>query len=176
MATPSCSSGTQAAARASGVNPSDPVGLGRPHVGVAELEQPLVPAAVLSQTDAVEGDGDPVAELGPGAWMVVGHGPRNTPFRHAGPMTEDGPTPTAATQPELPLRQAVAAPGSPASRGRRLDARTRAIGRQGVAAARARLAGPTRPGAEGPTDGITGGHAGPIEHPTEAGGHRGRAA
>ena len=39
MATPRLSEGAHAEASASGVNPSDAVGLRRPHVGVAELDQ-----------------------------------------------------------------------------------------------------------------------------------------
>lgn len=90
-------------------------------------------------------------------------------------MTEVGPVPTTATQPELPLRQPVAT-RSPATVHRRLDARTRAIGRQGVAAARAALAGTSPAGAADPNQADDSGRNGAVGRAAAAKGRRVRAA
>ena len=157
MATPSCSSGVQAAASASGVNPSDPVGLGRPHVGVAEALQLLVPAAVVGQRHAVEGDGDPVAGAGPRARGRAGRRPRSWPpyYTLRAHWTHEprprGPDPRAPAPAPARRRRTRHGPVAvldgvgPRPAEWRLDEHTREVGRRGIAAARAGSADRGRP-------------------------------
>lgn len=82
-------------------------------------------------------------------------------------MTADRRHRSEDTQPELPLRRTDIDPDDLSGREWRLDERTRMIGRQGVAAARARLG---RAGAGGATG------TGPRNRPGNDHGPTGRAA